>query len=259
MCPVCNKKTFEDISIHVENCLKRQEDSEDDDIDVCEGDSYEWAGQTRIRASSLLNGGYSGAGIGTSISSRPQDEDDTTELNVDGDDDTQMYGPSQYSERDVLLVNKEEQQTYLRKLVVGEPSTSASSQMETDCETNLAREENDQNIANSIPLDFHKIDIEIEKLTNNTNSMDSSSVHDVDDSTTQIIASLKAKIREYENFIKNKPKCLICLDNLVNPCCSICCWHVHCEKCWMYTLGSKKLCPQCNMITSPADLRRIYL
>lgn len=40
------------------------DDDEDDSIDV-EGETYEeyeWAGQTRIRASSLLEGGYSGAG-----------------------------------------------------------------------------------------------------------------------------------------------------------------------------------------------------
>ncbi|KAM7328508.1 hypothetical protein ACRRTK_012600 [Alexandromys fortis] len=40
---------------------------------------------------------------------------------------------------------------------------------------------------------------------------------------------------------------------------SIQCWHVHCEECWLWTLGAKKLCPQCNTITVPGDLRRIYL
>ena len=29
--------------------------------------------------------------------------------------------------------------------------------------------------------------------------------------------------------------------------------------CCIVLQGAKKLCPQCNMITSPADLRRIYL
>ncbi|CAG2053280.1 unnamed protein product [Timema podura] len=43
------------------------------------------------------------------------------------------------------------------------------------------------------------------------------------------------------------------------PVISVCCWHVHCEECWLHTLGAKKLCPQCNMITSPSDLRRIYM
>lgn len=43
-------------------------DSDDDDnnsIDIVgdQFEEYEWAGQTRIRASSLLDGGYSAAGI----------------------------------------------------------------------------------------------------------------------------------------------------------------------------------------------------
>ena len=67
VCPVCNiKKTTEDITSHVEICLRRTENNELNDsleekIDV-EGEINEWAGQTRIEASSLFVGGYSGAG-----------------------------------------------------------------------------------------------------------------------------------------------------------------------------------------------------
>lgn len=78
VCPVCNQPVPGDINAHVESCLQRGERSsrggetngshsdedEDDSIDV-EGETYEeyeWAGQTRIRASSLLEGGYSAAG-----------------------------------------------------------------------------------------------------------------------------------------------------------------------------------------------------
>lgn len=60
----------------MELCLRRHErnngssnapnDDDDDDISIdVEGESYEeyeWAGQTRVRASSLLEGGYSAAG-----------------------------------------------------------------------------------------------------------------------------------------------------------------------------------------------------
>ncbi|KAI2661791.1 E3 ubiquitin-protein ligase RNF220 [Labeo rohita] len=48
-------------------------------------------------------------------------------------------------------------------------------------------------------------------------------------------------------------------DSYTVPLTSIQCWHVHCEECWLRTLGAKKLCPQCNTITSPGDLRRVYL
>nr|CAD7585554.1 unnamed protein product [Timema genevievae] len=49
------------------------------------------------------------------------------------------------------------------------------------------------------------------------------------------------------------------IERYKKPVISVCCWHVHCEECWLHTLGAKKLCPQCNMITSPSDLRRIYM
>lgn len=188
-------------------------------------------------------------GIGTVVKNTPEDEDD--ELNVDGDD-TQIYGSSQYSERDVRLINDEK--SHLRDLVIGDdPGHSSrnhsypiSDHEENDIET--IREENNQNIANNVSPSI-KLELE-NKLVNAIDSPDSAQ---------QVIESLKEKIREYENFIKNKPKCLICLDDYKEPVVSICCWHVYCENCWLFSLGARKLCPQCNMITSPTDLRRIYL
>ena len=230
-------------------CLKKQEntsDESDDEIDV--GESYTWCGQTRIRATSLIESSLSSTGIGTNVNRANEDED--TEVNIDGDDDTQVYGASQYSERDIILLNKDDQR--LRDLVLGEvPSTSG---------TRETREENNQNVANSVSPSLSptsdKIDSDTDKLTSSTNLNETPSI---EHSSHQIVESLKAKIREYESFIKNKPKCLICLDDFKNPVVSICCWHVHCEECWLYTLGCRKLCPQCNMITSASDLRRIYL
>lgn len=75
MCPICSERVPDDLDIHVELCLRRSErnngssnatsvDEDDITVDV-EGegyDEYEWAGQTRIRASSLLEGGYSATG-----------------------------------------------------------------------------------------------------------------------------------------------------------------------------------------------------
>ncbi|XP_071036912.1 uncharacterized protein [Parasteatoda tepidariorum] len=54
-------------------------------------------------------------------------------------------------------------------------------------------------------------------------------------------------------------KCQVCLESYKKPVVSVCCWHVHCETCWLKSLGSKRVCPQCDTITSPADLRRIHL
>jgi hypothetical protein len=61
-----------------------------------------------------------------------------------------------------------------------------------------------------------------------------------------------------EQLISNAGKCLICMDSYKKPTTSIVCWHVYCETCWLQSLGAKKVCPQCQTITQPADLRRIY-
>jgi len=74
-----------------------------------------------------------------------------------------------------------------------------------------------------------------------------------------VVESLKLRIKDLERSVANIPQCKICLGGYNTPLVSINCWHVHCEQCWMATLGAKKLCPQCKVITCPGDLRRIYL
>lgn len=76
-----------------------------------------------------------------------------------------------------------------------------------------------------------------------------------------VLEALKSRIRELECRDQNKElyKCLICMGVYKTPVVSVCCWHVHCEQCWLKTLATKKLCPQCNMITNMLDLRRIYI
>ena len=71
-CPVCQERlsgTPEELNHHVERCLNKQNGNpdrhlDDEEVDV-EGDTetfeeYEWAGQRRVRASSMLFGGFSG-------------------------------------------------------------------------------------------------------------------------------------------------------------------------------------------------------
>ncbi|KAM9312110.1 uncharacterized protein PAF06_010017 [Gastrophryne carolinensis] len=70
---------------------------------------------------------------------------------------------------------------------------------------------------------------------------------------------LREKIQELTEKLRNTHTCHICLDAYTVPVASIQCWHIHCEACWLRALGTKKLCPQCNTITSPSDLRRVYL
>ncbi|XP_077326614.1 E3 ubiquitin-protein ligase RNF220-like [Lithobates pipiens] len=73
------------------------------------------------------------------------------------------------------------------------------------------------------------------------------------------LEALREKIQELTEKLRNTHTCHICLDAYTVPVASIQCWHIHCEACWLRALGTKKLCPQCNTITSPSDLRRVYL
>lgn len=217
ICPVCNKETTEDISVHVDRCLRHSESNNgtesDENIDVGY-EEYEWAGQSRVRATTMLGGSL--CNIGTSLSMVDDDED----LVVDGDD-TQVYGTPQYSEKDIILPGGQRlEQDPLRKAVIGE------------------NEKENEVIENGKRLET------------------------VQTKGDPIVQALKNRIHELESRESSKDevfKCLICMERYKTPVISVCCWHVHCEVCWLQTLGAKKLCPQCNMITSPADLRRIYM
>lgn len=216
VCPICNKETTEDINLHVEMCLRRSENSggeSDENIDVEGFEEYEWAGQSRVRATSLLQGGVST--LGTSISMAEEDED----LVVDGDD-TQMYGSPQYSERDVILPGDDKEQNALRRAVLESFGEKLKAEIVPERHPDEEQPKEDP-----------------------------------------VLEVLKKRITELESREQNKEvyKCLICMERYRTPVISVCCWHVHCEQCWLQTLGAKKLCPQCNMITSPADLRRIYM
>lgn len=220
-CPVCNKETTEDINVHVEMCLRRSENNgadSDENIDVEGGyEEYEWAGQSRVRATSFFQGGVSN--LGTSLTITDEDED----LVVDGDDG-QVYGGPQYSERDVIIPGGDKEQEALRKAILGADNVTTNSS-----NVHSPAQKNDGNI---------------------------------NVSGDHTLEALKCRIRELESREQNKDdvyKCLICMERYKTPVISVCCWHVHCEQCWLQTLGAKKLCPQCNMITSPSDLRRIYM
>ncbi|CAH1103464.1 unnamed protein product [Psylliodes chrysocephalus] len=213
-CPVCNKEVTEDLTLHVELCLRRSEangSESDENIDVEAFEEYEWAGQSRVRATSLLQGGVSS--LGTSVSMAEDDED----LNVDGDD-SHLFGSPQYSENDVILPCENPENIALRKAVTGSDPKRISPER----------------------TEFESIETKGDP----------------------ILEVLKNRIRELESRESNKEevyKCLICMERYKTPVISVCCWHVHCEECWLQTLGVKKLCPQCNMITSPSDLRKIYM
>ena len=78
-CPVCSERLSgspEELNQHVERCLNKHNGNparhnvagiDDEEVDV-EGDAesfeeYEWAGQRRVRATSMLVGGFAGKNL----------------------------------------------------------------------------------------------------------------------------------------------------------------------------------------------------
>ncbi|RLW05677.1 hypothetical protein DV515_00004818 [Chloebia gouldiae] len=181
-----------------------------------------------------------------------ENPDSDADLDVDGDD-TLEYGKPQYTEADIIPCTGEEpgeakEREALRGAVLngGTPSTRitpefskwASDEMPSTSNGESSKQETMQKTCKNS---------DIEKIT--------------EDSAVTTFEALKARVRELERQLSrgDRYKCLICMDSYTMPLTSIQCWHVHCEECWLRTLGAKKLCPQCNTITSPGDLRRIYL
>ncbi|XP_051717316.1 E3 ubiquitin-protein ligase RNF220a isoform X5 [Ctenopharyngodon idella] len=298
---------------------QREGTTEEDSADV-EGENgtrfeeYEWCGQKRVRATTLLEGGFRGTGF--AMCSTKESHDSDADLDVDGDD-TLEYGKAQYTEADIIPCSGEDQgeakeREALRGAVLngGVPSNRitpefskwASDEMPSTSNGESSKQEPSSSSSSSTPRTCKNS--EIEKIT--------------EDSTATTLEALKARIRELEKQILrgDRYKCLICMrkppqtgadgknqaakrhgsaealqlgvyclyrgfvtgcstatadssgikkllplrrDSYTMPLTSIQCWHVHCEECWLRTLGNKKLCPQCNTITSPGDLRRVYL
>ncbi|XP_047542968.1 E3 ubiquitin-protein ligase RNF220 isoform X1 [Vanessa atalanta] len=224
-CPVCNATLpVSRLQRHALRCLKRtgaemDEDipdtsSEDGSIDVENdepsgfGAEYQWCGEWRVRAAALQG---SEARPATCVRRASTDR----ALVVDGDEDTELYGPAQYS-----------------------PSRIAP-----DADIPVEDEETEQNV-----------DDVMEEATLKPNGI-------VEASAETRIQALKEKIKDLEKKQNSslEAKCLICLGPYISPAVSIQCWHVYCEVCWLQSLRAKKICPQCNAITTADHLRRIYM
>ncbi|KAF8948702.1 hypothetical protein BGZ47_003029 [Haplosporangium gracile] len=314
-CFICNERLFgslDDINTHIDACLTNPQSSRHDvqggysssgantpasggasgrsstatTPNARTADSFEeytWAGQTRIRATALFEGGMASLGSG----SRTVQEDIDDDLNVEDDEDDE-YGGAQFTERDVVLNIEDPDTDELREIVMestavverAPPSpTLATKEAQrrhrgVDRDVDIEDIGDDPGDVDDDPVDedeeidlegdddddhdhdhhrHHKVQVEDQRV----DAMMSSALTSGD--TRLLIEALRSKVKHLESANKNVPTCLICLEAYTVPLTSIVCWHVHCEACWMQTLGSKKLCPQCQKITLPKDLRRIYL
>lgn len=156
ICPVCNLPVSNDhFKEHIEHCLEHSdvpEEEDDVDIDTMEGvETYTWAGHTRVRATSLVQGGLRGPGF---VAITQSDEDQV--LDIEGDDGedgghSSQFGAAQFSESDLILPQPENEdeaedlqsRSDIQEILTGQ-KPKIMSQLEPDCERLRALEqEND--------------------------------------------------------------------------------------------------------------------
>ncbi|XP_028300621.1 E3 ubiquitin-protein ligase RNF220 isoform X2 [Gouania willdenowi] len=201
----------------------------------------DWNERRRMQMASL---GFKSVMMVNTLSKEGRDSD--ADLDVDGDD-TLEYGRAQYTETDIIPCSGENSK---------EAKVNSSILPDSRGGLDLSKWSNDGGPCTSSGE---------KKDGSNTGLLQTSRNTEIEtlseDSTLTTLDALKARIRDLERQLSkgDRFKCLICMDTYTTPLTSIQCWHVHCEECWLRTLGAKKLCPQCNTITSPGDLRRVYL
>lgn len=243
-CPVCGARLpLARLERHAARCGAPDaaaSSEEEGSIDVENDDSpseggsfgveYRWCGQWRVRAAALQ---------ASHAPPQPRQarrvSQDTSTLVVDGDEDTELYGPPQYS-----------------------PSSIAPHADEHMSETPLSQEL-------GVDLSAYSEDTGGEGLARDGNEKAGSNEERgkdnglIEGSAAARIAALSERVRELEARRAGDGSCLICLGAYTAPAVSVQCWHVYCEQCWLESLRAKKICPQCNAITSAHHLRRIYI
>ncbi|KAJ3270981.1 hypothetical protein HK104_004772, partial [Borealophlyctis nickersoniae] len=102
-CFMCNEILPSDpeaVNAHIDTCLAIQaaasSPSSSDDETGGVG-SYSWAGQSRVRATDLIEGGFAASGY---LVHKKTDADVDEEVDIE-DDDTEQFGEPQYGEEDI--------------------------------------------------------------------------------------------------------------------------------------------------------------
>ncbi|XP_015923213.1 E3 ubiquitin-protein ligase Rnf220 isoform X3 [Parasteatoda tepidariorum] len=234
--PNCTERSPEE-NLHMMPGLRKRE-SPETSIDSRTAAELNWAMSARMHAIAAV-------AFQRNLSDFARNhEDENQELNVD-EDDSAVYGQPHYTEADVITCSSEDNvdsKEQIRRI----QSNDSDYQRHSDSTQWTVNGGNNNNGEGQ--------EVTSTCVTNNDAGSECVSPSEKASKPSKDTNSDNPK-EQMEDGIK----CLICMETFIKPVVSICCWHVHCEECWLKTLGTKKLCPQCNMITAAKDLRRIYL
>lgn len=113
-CPVCNCPLPSDEGVaqtHVTECLRRAGEGDGGSSDSEEYEEYTWCNVTRVRATSMLSPqARANMFDGTVISKGESSLNEEEVVNVE-DDETTTYGPAQFVEEDVHVMEESEGET----------------------------------------------------------------------------------------------------------------------------------------------------
>ncbi|KAJ1959556.1 hypothetical protein IWQ62_004563 [Dispira parvispora] len=214
--------------------------------------TYSWAGETRVRATALVQGGANALTSGPTVTMRKH-QDVEGDLDID-EDALPSYGAAQYTDKDIQRVMHRRKANTSTRGLTSQPLSAASI---SSSHANV-RDNSSSLAAESTGFEVSPLPPPTPSEIRQSQWSDPASAPG-QTGTQLVIESLKAKIHEQEELVQSVQTCLICMEPYDQPVVSTVCWHVHCERCWLQTLATKKLCPQCQVITQPTDLRRIYL
>lgn len=297
-CPICSQdlKLLEefDRNAHVDRCLQTLEGAGEASASV---DEYEWAGQTRVRATALLSetSSFEAAGWtvarqapkieGTAIATNGAEVDaESSDVNITDDvDDCRPKGSGTYTEHDLLKYMDQNDETvmtllmsqskkYKRDIDVVEGPIGDDSCLDAfmDGDYPIFEDKGTEGSQLKPLLTFEGITVKMAReLEGNSRLIVEALLAKIQELRQQnplVISHIKRKRTNERKVAEanpsghdNKTHCLICIDAYQKPVVSTACWHVHCESCWLHALAIRRVCPQCQRITCPSDLHRIYL
>ncbi|KAL5636609.1 hypothetical protein ACGC1H_000534 [Rhizoctonia solani] len=271
MCPVCEDDVAEGLEEHVDRCLQdavlphRDRDHERVGTPPTQNEPGPDE-QELVRATDFTD--FRGTGYDIRDRNIPDVDED---LDVDGDEDTVLFGESQFFESDIIAGNDDNSDSrQMTPADADEPSTrllrelvAARKMVMTQRNVDIEGEEEDERVSVGSSADASMTwppasagdakDAQIEALLAQVKQLESALEH------AKSQPAVLPKGRSEGTNDAAPTVCRICLDPFIEPVVSTGCWHLFCRECWLRSLGSTKYCPICKRITSTSNLRKVYM
>ncbi|QRV72893.1 E3 ubiquitin-protein ligase [Ceratobasidium sp. AG-Ba] len=258
VCPVCEEDVAEDLEEHVDRCLQdavlpHREQSAARTESVREERSASPEREELVRATDFTD--FRGTGFDIRDRNMPDVEDD---LDIDGDEDTVLYGESQFFESDIIARDEDSSEVRSQREISPTSETNGHAARTlrdlvavrkaemTIREVDIEGEEEDERVSvgsstgpvRSLPSTNTPAlngggqdkDAHIASLMAKIGQLESTIQQHASQLNTPIRATFHARIKSASATEDASPTvCRICLDAFVEPVVSTGCWHLFCR------------------------------